>query len=150
MERERHVAPEPGVADRARRNRLRIWLALCALVSIGLYALAISNAVYEATSPGWLSWHVLLRKAYSIVAFALVGFVLARAGHAAGRVLHPLAGGVFVGAYSALIEVGQHWYSGARESLVSSGLDVACGVIGGALGAWLAGIWASRRPDDRA
>jgi hypothetical protein len=116
-----------------------MWLALCAALSIGLFAIAVSNAAYEATSPAWLSFHVLLRKAYSVVAFALVGLTLARTTQLAGRAWGPFRVALSVGLYSALIEVGQRFIAGARESIAQQSLDVAAGIVGGALGALVSG-----------
>lgn len=103
--------------------------------------------MYEATSPSWMSFHVLLRKAYSVVAFALVGFTLARATHLAGRSWGPARVGLSVGLYSTLIEVCQAMVAGARESFTQQSLDVAAGLIGGALGALVAGLFARGRHD---
>jgi hypothetical protein len=70
----------------------------------------------------WLS----VRKFWSIVAFAALGFFLApvfrvRSG---GRVA------VFVLAFSAVIEIVQH-VAGSNEGFVTSAFDVACGFVGG-------------------
>ena len=113
-------------------------------ISIVLFTLALSNAVYEATSPSWLTFHVLLRKAYSVVAFALVGFSLARTTQVAGRSWNPVQVGLSVGLYSALIEVCQRLLAGARESFAQQSVDVAAGLIGGALGAVVAEAFARR------
>lgn len=87
------------------------------------------------TSPHALTFHVLLRKAYSIAAFALVGFT-------ADKALAPsrtavLRGAVLVGVYSAAIELAQ-WLLGSKEGLVWNTIDTVCGVIGGALGVLVA------------
>jgi hypothetical protein len=112
---------------------------LCATLMIGLFAVAISNAAYEATSPSWLTFHVLLRKAYSVVAFALIGFVLSRTLHASRSLSSVLRIALAVGLYSAFIEFGQWLYSGAHETLAQQSVDVAAGLIGGAIGAALSG-----------
>ncbi len=111
----------------------RCALVVCAAL---LFGIALSNQAYEATSPPSLSYHVLLRKAYSIGAFAVIGFLIVRSRLPGLGRLWPVA--LAVGAYSAAIEVGQY-LTGVREGLASNAFDVACGVIGGALG------WAVRR-----
>jgi hypothetical protein len=116
---------------------------------IGLFAVAISNAAYEATSPSWLTFHVLLRKAYSVVAFALIGFALARALRAPASFASVLRVSLAVGLYSGFIELGQRLYSGAHETLAQQSFDVACGLVGGAIGAALAGVRAGRRGGER-
>jgi hypothetical protein len=75
----------------------------------------------------------LLRKAYSIVAFALVGLVTDRA--LAPRTRRVLRSALVVALFSAVIEVFQK-VTGATEGLLSNGIDVACGAIGGGIGAW--------------
>jgi hypothetical protein len=108
-----------------------IWRAAAVLVAAVLFWAATSDLVYEATSPAELSFHILLRKAYSIVAFALVGFTADKAlGPSAKAVLR---GAILVGAYSAAIEVTQAWL-GSKEGLAWNVSDTLCGVAGGALG----------------
>ena len=113
----------------------RPWTVAAVLVAALLYAVALSNAAYELTSPSAFELHVLLRKAYSIVAFTLVGFLLRRALRENGRdvpratVLTCIAG---VAAYSAAIEVGQ-WFVGSREGLAWNAVDTLCGAAGGTL-----------------
>ena len=112
-----------------------------------LLFVAISNAIYEATSPDWLTWHVLLRKSYSVVAFGLIGFLLSRTIGALGRAWGTLRLSATVGAYSALIELCQRLVSGARESIEQQLFDVAMGLAGGALGAMLAARMELRAPE---
>jgi hypothetical protein len=52
---------------------------VAAALAAALFWAATSNEVYDLTSPSVLSFHVLLRKAYSIAAFALVGFTADKA-----------------------------------------------------------------------
>ena len=73
----------------------------------------------------------VLRKAYSVVAFAVVGLCCA-----------PLVGrrrvvgcALAVGAFSTAIEIGQREIARSAETLLSNGFDVGCGLAGGALGA---------------
>jgi hypothetical protein len=135
---ERPRSLKPPAVDQRSRRQLRFWVALCTVISIALFAIALSNAIYEATSPSWLTFHVLLRKAYGVVAFALVGFTLARTTQLAGRAWGPVRIGLSVGLYSVFIEVCQRFFAGARESFAQQSLDVAAGLIGGALGALVA------------
>ncbi|HEX3550192.1 MAG TPA: hypothetical protein VHT53_07455 [Candidatus Elarobacter sp.] len=101
-------------------------------VAAVMFWAATSNAVYETTSPSALSFHVLLRKAYSIAAFALVGFTADRA--LGPSVRGPLRAALLVGAYSAAIEVTQA-VRGSHEGLAWNAFDVLCGAAGGWLGA---------------
>ena len=125
------TAQEPAEDSR------NIWLwRILALGSAGLfYAIALSNEVYDVTSPKELAWHVIVRKAYSIGAFALVGFLISKARLAGVRGIGWSA--LFVAAFSALIEVGQD-LAGSTEGLAFNVLDTVCGAIGGAIGGWLA------------
>ena len=118
--------PQPG--------RMKLWTVAAVVVAAALYVTALSNDVYALTSPESLSWHVLLRKAYSVVAFALVGYLAGRAFLEWRRrpTLWGLA--VIVAVYSAAIEVGQALH-GSREGLTWNAVDTACGGLGGWLGA---------------
>lgn len=113
-------------------QRLGLWRAGLLTCAVLLYVLALSNRAYEATSPSSLSFHVLLRKAYSIGAFAVIGFLVVRSRLPGlrGRWQAALA----VGLYSAAIEAGQ-FLTGVREGLTSNEFDVFCGIVGGTLGA---------------
>ncbi|MBD5633561.1 MAG: hypothetical protein IAI49_03680 [Candidatus Eremiobacteraeota bacterium] len=112
---------------------LKRWTLLTVLVAAIFFAIAVSRAVYELTSPSWLSWHVLLRKSYSIVAFAIVGYLGRRALGEWGRAGKTVATCVLgVAAYSAAIEVAQYVH-GSREGLVWNAIDTLCGALGGAL-----------------
>jgi hypothetical protein len=133
--------------DQHSRRQQRVWLVLCAAISVTLFVVAVSNAMYEITSPPWLPFHVLLRKAYSVLAFALVGFTLERTTQTAGRAWGPARVGLSVGLYSALIELCQRLIAGARESLAQHSLDVAAGLVGGVLGALVAGVFVRGRGD---
>ena len=112
------------------------WTAAAVIVATILYIVACSNAIYELTSPSALSWHVLLRKAYSIVAFTLVGYLFRRAGAENGARRLPFSTIVGVAAYSAAIEVGQY-FCGSKEGLAWNAFDTACGAAGGALSLYL-------------
>ena len=111
---------------------MKLWTPLAVIAATILFVVALSNAVYETTSPSWLSWHVLLRKSYSVIAFAVVGYFLRRALREHDR---PDAIGTCVlgvTAYSAAIEIGQA-VVGSHEGLLLNAVDVACGTLGGAL-----------------
>jgi hypothetical protein len=114
---------------------LRLWRVALLCAALVLYAVALSNQAYEATSPSSLSFHVLLRKAYSIGAFAVIGLLIVCSQFPGLKGF--LAAALAVGTYSAAIELGQY-LEGVREGLLSNALDVACGIAGGALGAFAA------------
>lgn len=114
-----------------------IWRLLLLACSAVLFAMALSNGVYETTSPAFIPFHVLLRKAYSIVAFALLGYLALRS-----RLRWPAslpATVVALALYSAAIELGQY-LTGVREGLLSNGIDILCGAIGGGVGALAARV----------
>jgi hypothetical protein len=121
--RERRFARRSPEAVHTRR-----WVALAAL-TIVFFLIALNGDIYNLTSPPLLSFHVLLRKSYSIVAFALVGAVFVWASGASLR-----TAAFVVALYSAAIELGQHFTYG-REPFSWNVIDVVCGAIGGALGA---------------
>jgi hypothetical protein len=104
------------------------WVVFAA-IALAFFWAALSNDVYNLTSPPALSWHVLLRKLYSVIAFAVVGGAFAWASGASVR-----QSAVVIGAYSAAIEIGQHFTYG-HEPLYWNAIDVVCGALGGALGA---------------
>jgi len=103
------------------------------VAAAALFVVALNNAVYEATSPSWFGWHVVLRKSYSVAAFAAVGYLLRRALTERDQ-RHEILWSCVLGitAYSAAIEVGQALV-GSREGLLWNAVDVACGALGGAL-----------------
>jgi hypothetical protein len=109
----------------------------------------VSNQAYEVTSPVELPHHILLRKVYALGAFALLGFLLVRSN--VPRVRSVAAGGIAITLYSYAIELGQIVIDGSTETFAEHGFDVASGLAGGALGAWLA--WrldGARGPQPRA
>jgi hypothetical protein len=109
-------------------NSRRRWL-IFAIIAVGFFIVALNGDIYNLTSPPTWSWHVVLRKSYSIVAFALVGGSLVWASGASLR-----TAAVFVAVYSGAIEVAQHILFGV-EPFYWNVIDVICGAIGGALGA---------------
>jgi hypothetical protein len=88
----------------------------------------------------------LARKVYSIVAFSILGTIVAPI------IPKPrvLIDGALVGAFSTLIEIGQK-LTGTIESINSNLFDIGCGVLGGMLGAvaWNVGRAIARRVADR-
>jgi hypothetical protein len=118
------------------------WRTAALVVAAVLFWAATSDVVYEATSPTELSFHIVLRKAYSIAAFALVAFIADKAlGPSAKPVLRAA---LLVGAYSAAIEAAQAWL-GSNEGLAWNVVDTLCGIVGGALGVIAGRIKRSRR-----
>jgi VanZ family protein len=123
------------------RGRKR-WAVASIVVAAVLFWVATSNPMYELTSPFELSWHVALRKAYSIGAFALVGFTTDKA---LGPSARPVLRAVFVGAlYSGAIEITQA-FQGSDEGLTWNAIDVTCGAFGGWLGAMFGHMTGSHR-----
>ncbi len=111
---------------------MKLWTVSAIVVAIVLYVLACNNEFYALTSPPALSWHVLLRKSYSVVAFAFVGYLARRALAEQGRSKFVPACIAGVAGYSALIEVGQYLL-GSTEGLGWNAFDTLCGALGGAL-----------------
>jgi hypothetical protein len=121
------------------------WTLIACGLAIVFFALAVSNEVYELTSPPSLSWHILLRKLYSIAAFSVLGYAVRRAFDEQGVTRSPLATVLAVAGYSALIEFAQA-AEGSQEGLLWNAIDVACGVIGGAIGDLAVRLRRSQRP----
>ena len=118
----------------APRRSIGLWWWITALAAAIFFYLATSDTVYELTSPEQLDIHVLLRKAYSVIAFSIVGYCAARALRDSGRRPAPWHVGVLVAAFSLCIEIAQAFVP-PPEGLPSNAIDVACGFIGGWLGA---------------
>ena len=119
---------------------MKRWTLVAAVVAVGFYVTALSGAVYELTSPSAFSFHIALRKAYSVVAFAIVGFLCAKVVREwQGRVPSLLHTALAIAFYSGLIEVGQ-FLAHSHEGFASNVFDVACGAVGGALGRIAAGF----------
>jgi hypothetical protein len=114
------------------------WWGLAAVFALVLLVAAVDNGVYEATSPTAWSYHVLLRKVYSVVAFAVVGFPITRARQLTARSASVSSIGLLIAAYSTVIEVLQYFLDPPPEGLPSNAIDIACGYIGGAIAAWAA------------
>jgi hypothetical protein len=125
------------------------WRVVALSVAVAFFGLALRVDVYNATSPPalartlfgpdtwqfahpwWLSLHIWVRKVYSVVAFALVGYTAHRALAQTARPV--LRATLMVAAYSFGIEIAQRLFV-ATEPVLESALDVACGALGG----WLA------------
>jgi predicted membrane-bound mannosyltransferase len=116
-------------------------IAVAVVVAAVLFWAATSNEVYDLTSPSVLSFHVLLRKAYSIAAFALLGFTVDRALRPSTKAA--LRAALAVAAYSAAIEVVQA-ARGSHEGVAWNVVDVLCGAAGGWLGVVARGIRRAR------
>jgi hypothetical protein len=117
---------------------------LAAGAAVGFFALALSDVVYEVTSPGSSPGHVIARKLYSVACFAVLGYFFSRIVARAPLLASILRAAVVVALYSAVVEIGQH-VTGSHESLKWNAVDVALGFIGGAIGGALAQVrWRQR------
>ncbi|GAC1348973.1 MAG: hypothetical protein NVSMB19_01810 [Vulcanimicrobiaceae bacterium] len=114
--------------NRFARWRLK-WTAAAVAVGIVLYVAALSNEFYALTSPTTLSWHVALRKAYSVVAFGALAYLVRRALVERGRRGVVVATIATLALFSAAIELGQ-WAVGSTEGFVWNAFDIACGAAG--------------------
>ena len=113
-------------------NRKSIGIIGLVFVAGVLFWSALRSDVYEITSPTNLHWHTVLRKLYSIAAFATVGYLSGRLARSRSQ-WEIFWISVLVGAnFSALIEIVQVFI--ASESLKWHLIDVGCGAVGGAIG----------------
>jgi hypothetical protein len=115
---------------------LFFWLALRSDVDNATAPPSVARALFGAgvlhfAHPWWLSLHIALRKAYSVVAFALVGYTAHRALRPTRR--PALRAMLLVAAYSLGIEIAQRFEFPGEPNLESA-FDVGCGALGG----WLA------------
>jgi len=124
---------KPTIQSTQRRRLFALLLVLAAI----LFAVALSRSAYDLTSPDTLPFHLFVRKAYSIVAFAILGYLFGEMRAEAGRPVRPLVGGGVVGLFSLCIEIAQH-FAGSQEGHRSNLADVEFGIIGGAIGAAIA------------
>ena len=124
-------------------RRLIGIIALVFVAAAFLYS-AVSGDVYEITSPVSFPFHTLLHKFYSVVAFAVIGYLTARLTNGRPR-RYVFWIAVLAGAnFSAVIEIVQGFIS--SESLSWHLIDVGCGALGGAFGGALAAArWVQRR-----
>ncbi len=89
-----------------------------------------------------LDFRTILRKAYSIVAFGLVGvFVAMTVPDRSRRYTIAIAA---VAVLSAIIEVVQKVAAHSYESFASNIFDVLCGAVGGAIGAFAINLFTRR------
>jgi len=119
------------------------WTLAACGIALVLFTLAVSAEVYDLTSPAFLPWHVALRKGYSVVAFSVLGYAVRRAFAEHRMRRAPLLTIVGLTAFSAMIELAQA-AGGVREGLAWNALDVACGALGGSVGAALFEITSAR------
>ena len=92
-------------------------------------------AVGERSAPSYVAREFnvrrVLRKLYSVVAFSIVGFFAAPLVPRDRRIA---IDALLIAAFSGIIEVAQR-FSGSEESALSNAFDVACGALGGLVGA---------------
>jgi hypothetical protein len=142
----------------------RTLLTICALLAVTaavvFLAISIDSEIY---APGAGSGHLhaglgvyqklrprvqydlserrVLRKIYSVVAFAIVGLLVAPFTPKEQRIVACTA---LLAIYSLVIEVAQKLVLHSPEGLLSNAFDIGCGALGGCLGAlifsWLARI----------
>jgi hypothetical protein len=110
-----------------------LWWTLTIIAAAAFLFLASSDTVYNLTSPAG-PLQILLRKSYSLVAFALVGYPLSRALEASDNRRSTLFVATAVATYSLVIEIVQA-IVGSHEGLVWNAVDVGFGFAGGYLGA---------------
>jgi vacuolar-type H+-ATPase subunit I/STV1 len=96
----------------------------------------VSGRAYNLTSPVTMPQHEVVRKVYALLAFALLGFVLERSN--LRRVHGVLGAAIAIAAYSYAIEIGQIVIKHSTETFAEHSFDVASGLAGGALGAFVA------------
>ena len=149
-----------------RRLRRALWFVAATALAVAFFWSATAYAVYRATSPPHLatllfcdeaarigdplgiSLHVVLRKLYSVVAFALVcGAWMCALRPSRARLWW--ASIVLGAVYSAAIEVAQA-YEGSTEGLAWNAFDVVCGALGGALAAAALTRFGAQRTPRRA
>lgn len=105
-------------------------LALAA-VAAAFFAISLSPDIERITSPHIWGLQVVLRKTYSVGAFAIVAFLLARLRRSSVADVFPVA--LMLALYSLAIEAGQALL-GSREGMYWNVVDVLCGFLGGMLG----------------
>jgi hypothetical protein len=117
-------------------KRVAVWRAFGVIAAVALYAISVSGRAYNLTTPVTMPHHELARKVYAVLAFALLGFVLERSRL---RVVHGvLAAALALAVYSYAIEIGQIVIKHSTETFADHSFDVASGLAGGALGAFVA------------
>lgn len=123
----------------------RFRLLVFVVVATIFYVAALSNELYTIASPPSFSFHIVLRKLESVVAFTIVGLSLNWC--LVTRQRRTLILALSIAAYSALIEIGQR-VSGSHEPIAESMFDVLCGAVGGGLAGLLARATTKRARDS--
>jgi hypothetical protein len=113
----------------------RVWRAFGSVAAVVLFATSISGRIYDLTSPVGMPHHELARKTYAVLAFALLGFALERS--QLRRANGVVAAGVALALYSWAIEIAQIFIDRSTETFADHSFDVASGLVGGALGAFI-------------
>jgi hypothetical protein len=106
------------------------------VAAVVLYVISVSGRAYNLTTPVTMAHHELIRKILALGAFALLGFLLQRSNFR--RVRGTIAGGIVIALYSYAIELGQIVFKHSWETFAMHSFDVASGLAGGALGAFVA------------
>jgi peptidoglycan/LPS O-acetylase OafA/YrhL len=123
------------------QERSAKWLLYACAVA--LFAISLNPDVERATSPHIWGLNVVLRKIYSIVAFAIVGFLLARVRNTNRQDV--LAVALLIALYSLAIEVTQYAL-GSAEGFYWNLIDVFCGFVGGYTGGAISVLTNRRKP----
>lgn len=110
----------------------RPWLAIAIAAALVFFAVGLSHDADRIFSAEGWTFHVILRKSESIVAFFVVGYALDRATIERRRRFSFGTATLAIALYSGMLEIAQ-WLHGAQEGLGWNAVDVACGAIGGAL-----------------
>lgn len=112
-----------------------MWRALAVAGALILYGVSISGGAYELTTPVGMAHHILLRKIYAVGAFTLLGFLAERS--RIPRLRGVIGAGILLTLYSWAIEFGQIYFDHTDETFAEHTFDVASGLAGGALGAFV-------------
>lgn len=113
-----------------------------AAVAAAFFAISLSPDIERITSPHIWGLQVVLRKTYSVLAFAVVAFLLARLRRSTIADVFPVA--LMLALYSVAIEAAQALL-GSREGSYWNVVDVLCGFLGGMLGGMLRALLHVRR-----
>jgi hypothetical protein len=118
-----------------------VWIVAAAGIAAVLFVAATIDES-GVTEPYRITRHVMLRKAYTVIAFALVGYT---ADKALGQSARPmLRATLLAAAYSGAIEVVQAM-RGSHEGFAWNIFDIACGGVGGAVPLFVDRITRSHR-----
>lgn len=122
------------------RSRFRaiVWILAAIAIPWALFEASLSSDFYNLTSPPEFGLHILLRKIYSVGAFALVGYLVSRAIAECSRPLAPQTVIMLGAVYSGAIEMAQY-YVGSQEGIWWNLFDIGCGAVGGAVAARIPG-----------